>query len=121
MHGYKEKFNVDWAIRVPSLAERIVAQTPPVGELRGGPVILEPDQPWFGGDEGWTDVCFLGHDWDLLVQEILTFAVAEIWFNSTTLAILLTFLLHHAIRLLRALAGEQNISERTLVDKRFLI
>ena len=34
--------------------------------------------------------------------------------------ILITYLIHHAFRLLRAIAGETNLSDRTQVDARFL-
>ena len=53
--------------------------------------------------------------------EILTFAVADLWFRRTWLSILLTFLFHNALRILRSVAGESNLSDRTLVDSRFLI
>mmetsp|Transcript_9609 Transcript_9609/g.14740 ORF Transcript_9609/g.14740 Transcript_9609/m.14740 type:complete len:134 (+) Transcript_9609:1814-2215(+) len=121
IHGYAEKFQLDWAIRLPSVMEKLTEQIPPLGELRSGPVLFQPDECRFGGDNGWTSVIFLGNDWELLLHEILTYAVADIWFKSTFLSILLTYLLHHAIRIVRLLCGEQNISDRTLVDKRFLI
>ena len=54
-------------------------------------------------------------------HEILTFAVADIWFRNTWLSILCTFLMHHLVRIVREILGESNLSERTLVDQRFLI
>mmetsp|Transcript_4619 Transcript_4619/g.14625 ORF Transcript_4619/g.14625 Transcript_4619/m.14625 type:complete len:470 (-) Transcript_4619:2368-3777(-) len=119
-HGYKERFHLDWRIHLPSKQESIL-KLPPRNEQDSGPVLMQPDLPWFGGDYSWTTVTFLGHDYELLLLEMLTFAVADIWFRRTALSILVTFLLHHGIRLLRALAGEKNLSDRTLVDSRFLI
>ena len=76
-----------------------------------GSVILQPDKGWFfgEGDFQFTQCLFLGHDWELLVQEILTFAVADIWFRNTTLSIFLVFLLHHFIRLVCE-ASARNIA-----------
>lgn len=118
LHGYKQKFNLDWLLRLPSLAETLACQPPPLADL-AGPVVLEPDRQALGA--GWTHVIFLGHESDLLLHEILTFACADLWFRNAALSMLLTFLLHHAVRLLRAIAGEQNIAERASIDRRFLL
>ena len=64
--------------------------------------------------------CF-SDDWELLVQEMLTFAVADIWFRNTTLSIFLVFLLHHFIRLVCEAYSARNIAESSMVDERFLI
>ena len=50
-----------------------------------------------------------------------TFAVTDMWFRQTWLSILVVFLSHHGLRILRQVAGESNLSDRTLVDSRFLI
>ena len=55
------------------------------------------------------------------MQEILTFAVADIWFRNTTLSIFLVFLLHHFIRLVCEAYSARNIAESSMVDERFLI
>jgi meckelin len=123
-HGYAETFDLDWDLRIPSIWERLVFHPPPLNERTQGTkgkVIFQPDKPWFGGDDGWTCVTFLGHDYELLMHEILTFAVADIWFRNTWLSILCTFLMHHLVRIIREILGESNLSERTLVDQRFLI
>lgn len=123
-HGYRDAHGLDWDLRFPTIFERLILAPPPYAlRTQGakGKVIFQPDKPWFGGDDGWTAVTFLGHDYELLVHEILTFAVADIWFRNLWLSILLTFLSHHGIRLARALGGESNLSDRTLVDARFLI
>lgn len=88
-----------------------------------GAVIFQPDRSWFHGDGdlGWTHVVLLGHDWELLMQEMLTFAVADIWFRSTALSIFLTFLLHHAIRITCSHFSEANIANSSMVDQRFLV
>lgn len=121
LHGYKDDFKLDWVIRLPNVFERLTGQPPPLAQL-GGDVVFEPDAGGytFYGDQGWTEVTFLGNDATLLIHEILTFGVCDIWFGSTSLSILLTFLLHHAIRLVRSVYGEHNLSERALIDRRFL-
>ncbi|KAK7236245.1 meckelin [Aureococcus anophagefferens] len=117
-HGYKDKFALDWVAKETNLLERLTYATP----QRTTPhVILQPDRTWFLGDDSWTAITFLGHDWEILMQEILTFAVADIWFRSTSLSIFLTFLLHHAIRLLCASYCEANIADSSYVDQRFLL
>ena len=82
---------------------------------------MQPDKAWFGGDYGWTQTGFLGHDWELLTHEILTYSVCDLWFGNTSLSILLTFLSHHALRALRSYYGESNLASQTHVDARFLI
>lgn len=139
LHGYREAFNLDWVIRLPNIVEKVTGQPPPIAQV-GNDVVFEPDKPLFGGDEAWTSMTFLGNDWNLLLQEILTFAVADIWFKSTSLfslcpdqfrstfspskssrrSIFLTFLLHYAVRVVRAYFGSKNLSERALIDARFL-
>ncbi|KAH8064393.1 hypothetical protein JL722_1258 [Aureococcus anophagefferens] len=117
-HGYKDKFALDWVAKETNLLERLTYATP----QRTTPhVILQPDRTWFLGDDSWTAITFLGHDWEILMQEILTFAVADIWFRSTSLSIFLTFLLHHAIRLLCAAYCEANIADSSYVDQRFFL
>ena len=88
-----------------------------------GSVILQPNKGWFfgEGDLQFTQCLFLGHDWELLGQEMLTFAVADIWFRNTTLSIFLVFLLHHFIRLVCEAYSARNIAESSMVDERFLI
>ena len=53
--------------------------------------------------------------------EILTFAVADIWFRNTSLSIFITFLLHHAVRLVCQAFTESNIANSSYVDERFLV
>lgn len=123
-HGYAETFDLDWDLRIPQIWERLCFHPPPLQDrIKGakGRVIFQPDRPWFGGDDGWTCMTFLGHDYELLMHEILTFAVVDLWFRNTWLSILVTFLAHHAVRVARSVLGEQNLSDRTLVDARFLI
>ena len=55
------------------------------------------------------------------MQEMLTFAVADLWFRNTSLSIFLTFLLHHAIRLTCSHFSEANIANSSMVDQRFLV
>ncbi|KAH8065036.1 hypothetical protein JL722_1932 [Aureococcus anophagefferens] len=123
-HGYADEHNLDWELRVPNVFERVSFYPPPQSvRLAGakGKVIFQPDKPWFGGDNGWTSVTFLGHDYEFLIHEMLTFAVTDMWFRQTWLSILVVFLSHHGLRILRQVAGESNLSDRTLVDSRFLI
>ncbi|KAJ8608271.1 hypothetical protein CTAYLR_007272 [Chrysophaeum taylorii] len=108
-HEYRDNFKLDWVLRLPTAIEKLTPQPPPFSELQSR-VIFVPDTPWFGDDEAWTSTTFLGHDWTLLLHEILTFAVADIWFKSTALSILLTYLLHHAVSLARSLAGDQRVA-----------
>ena len=120
-HGFAESHGLDWQAARPDTFDRIMGKGPP--PTADGSVILQPDKGWFfgEGDLQFTECLFLGHDWELLVQEILTFAVADIWFRNTTLSIFLVFLLHHFIRLVCEAYSARNIAESSMVDERFLI
>ena len=120
-HGFAESHGLDWHAARPDTFDRIMGKGPP--PTADGSVILQPDKGWFfgEGDLQFTECLFLGHDWELLVQEILTFAVADIWFRNTTLSIFLVFLLHHFIRLVCEAYSARNIAESSMVDERFLI
>lgn len=120
-HGFAESHGLDWHAQRPDALDRILEKGPP--PTQDGAVILQPDRSWFFGDGDlqFTQCIFLGHDWELLVQEMLTFAVADIWFRNTTLSIFLVFLLHHFIRLVCERGATRNIADSSMVDERFLI
>lgn len=61
-----------------------------------------------------------GNEWDLILLNILTYSVCDLWFGSTALSILLTYLLDKLLVIVRAYFGERNIALKTSIDERFL-
>jgi hypothetical protein len=58
---------------------------------------------------------------DLLMMEALLYALFDLWFNSTAVSILLTYLVDQAFTYARRTLGQSAVARKTLVDERFLI
>lgn len=71
------------------------------------------------------DVCVCcrhcsGNEMDLLIFNIMWFAIVQLWTDKTAVAAFVTFIVDIAICHLRQSASQTNISNKTLVDNRFL-
>lgn len=64
---------------------------------------------------------FYGQEYGLLVFFILLYSVVDVAGGNTPTAVLVTFLAHRAIEMIRASLGQRNITNKTLVDSRFLL
>jgi len=62
-----------------------------------------------------------GNEGDLLLFNILTYSVCDIWFSNTAVSLLLTFLMEMIVVTIRRHYGQSNIASKTMVDERFLI
>ena len=70
----------------------------------------------------WTDYLVYGkHGHDMILFNILTYSVCDLWFGDTVTSILLTYLLMEFIMLFRRSYGHDNLGSKTLVDSRFLL
>lgn len=69
----------------------------------------------------FTSAIFYGVENDLLLLDILTFAVFDWWTGTSILAALLVFLQDKALAWMRNHYGTLNVAAKTLVDERFLI
>lgn len=65
-------------------------------------------------------LCCAGNEWDLILLNILTYSVCDLWWGSSALSLLLTYLLDTFLVLLRRYFGERNMALKTMVDERFL-
>jgi hypothetical protein len=66
-------------------------------------------------------VLAIGRELDLLLLNVLSYCVFDLWFGSTMTSLLLCYLLDTLIMKMREHIGQQTISKHTLVDERFLI
>ena len=69
----------------------------------------------------WTDCLVYGNEHDMILFNILTYSVCDLWFGDTVTSILLTYLLMEFIMLFRRSYGHDNLGSKTLVDSRFLL
>eukprot|EP01038_Epipyxis_sp_PR26KG_P012906 gene12906-17295_t len=69
----------------------------------------------------YTRVMFLGHERDLLLLNILSYSIFDLWFGSTGISLFLCYLLDLLICYIRQQWGQAVVSRKTLVDSRFMI
>lgn len=69
----------------------------------------------------FSKVLLLGIEMDLMIFNILTLSVFDLWLDNTSIAILLTYAVEQLMLSIRNHWGNQNVAEKTLVDDRFLI
>jgi meckelin len=64
---------------------------------------------------------FYGQEYTLLIFFILLYSIVDAAGGNTPTAVLVTFFVHRAIEIARAMLGQRNIANKTLVDNRFLL
>lgn len=101
-------------VETPTWLQRALNMAPPLLET-GQPSVFFPDYSY-----NFTSAWFLGNEWDFAVMNALSYSVFDLWFNSTSVSILLTFLLDTLLCKIRHHWGKSAVSRSTLVDKRFL-
>lgn len=101
-------------VDTPTWLQRVLNIAPPLLET-GQPSVFFPDYSYH-----FTSVLFLGNEWDLAVMNALSYAIFDLWFSSTPVSILLTFLLDTLLCKIRHHWGKSAVSRSTLVDSRFL-
>ncbi|XP_028416781.1 LOW QUALITY PROTEIN: meckelin-like [Dendronephthya gigantea] len=104
----------DYAVKNKLLLERIFDLE--LGEL-------PQDKAVFYNDDGrsFTNVFFFGHEWTLLLWEVLFFAIVDYAALNFVLAGVLTYLQSRIVKSIREILGKKNLAKKTLVDERFLI
>lgn len=68
----------------------------------------------------FTRTLLLGIEHHLLILYVVTYAMFDIWFQSTYVSALVVALVDWLITAIRARWGRINISAKTLIDQRFL-
>lgn len=78
--------------------------------------------PKFYKDEGcnFKDTGLFGIDIRLLIGESVMFYLAHLITDNTVLALFITFIYEVIVRSIRQSVGEDNISEKTMIDSDFL-
>lgn len=88
------------------------------------PDLSIPDQPsvfFTDRDFEYTKVLFLGREYALLMLNICTYSLVDLWFDSVATSILLTYLLECLLCYVRQNWGQRTVARKTLIDGRFLI
>eukprot|EP00936_MAST-01D_sp_MAST-1D-sp1_P000559 g559.t1 len=68
----------------------------------------------------WTQVMLHGMDHDLLVFNMLTFAMFDYWVGETLVSVLMTYIFEMLVVHIRSRLGTRNLAQKSLVDERFL-
>uniref|UniRef100_A0A7S1CKP3 Uncharacterized protein n=1 Tax=Bicosoecida sp. CB-2014 TaxID=1486930 RepID=A0A7S1CKP3_9STRA len=111
-------FKREWSERTYLMR---VFNTPPdmdamgVGGGHGSGALMYADT-----EARFEQVLFRGVETDLLIFNILTFAVCDLWFGNTLVSAFLTVLVNELLNYVRLSWGVDNIAAKTLVDDRFL-
>ena len=83
--------------------------------------VMYPDQltTWLY-DYSFLNTTFLGIENELLLHDILTYNMVDLIFDSPSLSIFITYLVHLLRTFVRHHFGLQNIADKTFMDKRFI-
>ncbi len=106
-----------YVVRESWLAERLLGITPTDFRTKSEPTcIMHPD------NHGFLSSTFLGIgvEIDLLIHDILTYNVASMTFNNVGTSLMFTYSVHLTRKFIRSWFGHKNLSEKALIDERFL-
>lgn len=110
---------LSYVVRESWLSERLLSFTP--AEFR---TTAEPKCIMLGSsdDDGYLSATFLnlGVEFDLLIHDILTYNLASMVFNNVGISIFLTYAMHLLRTSIRSWFGKRNLSNKSLIDQRFL-
>ena len=104
-----------YSVREPWLTERLLNVTP--ADFRSNDeskCILCPD------DKSWLSATFLGIELDLFIHDVLTYNAATMAFDNACISVFLTYLMHLLRVVARREFGKKNLSNKSLIDPRFL-
>lgn len=62
-----------------------------------------------------------GHEYTLLIFELMMFVTIDLWAQSFTLAAIVTLFFSHLIKRIFLSAVRRNLVKKALIDERFLI
>jgi meckelin len=102
-------------IREPSQFDTFM-NIPPDINIPDQPNVFFPDRQF-----NYTSVLFLGREVELLLFNILTYSVFDMWTQNTCVAILFCYVFDYALVYLRHTFGTAMVSSKTLIDDRFLM
>lgn len=71
------------------------------------------------------DVLLYGLDWDLFIWDIFIFQLWQLviadYGDSVAIAMFLTYMCDKIIVISRSIAGEKNLSKKSIIDNKFFI
>ena len=102
-------------IREPSQFDTFM-NIPPDINIPDQPNVFFPDRQF-----NYTSVLFLGREVELLIFNILTYSVFDMWSENTCVAILCCYVFDYALVYIRHTFGTAMVSSKTLIDDRFLM
>jgi hypothetical protein len=79
--------------------------------------ILQPDEQ----SHSYNSIVLFGIEHDLLQLNILVYAITDWIFGNTFISLTVTFLMETLLITLRSHFGQTNLSNKSLVDDRFLL
>lgn len=81
------------------------------------------DKAIFYKDDGksFNSVLFYGHEWTLMLFDLLLFAVVDYIAMDYVLAGIITYIISKVLESIRDSMGRRNLARKTMVDQRFLI
>ena len=104
-----------YIVREPCFTERVLNLTP--ADFRN----TEPSCVLLPNMDGFLSSTFLGIEMDLLIHDILTYNIVSVVFNNNVgISIFLTYAMHLVRSSVRSWFGQRNLSEKSLIDSRFL-
>ena len=68
----------------------------------------------------FTSLSLYGIEFELWLQNVLTMAICDIWFNDVATSLFCTYIVYHIFRTSRQFFGRHNLAHTSLVDKSFL-
>ena len=102
-------------IREGTYFERFAGAAPDMAASPDQPCIFLPDRNF-----EYCKMLFYGREMELLLMNVLAYSLFDLWFGSTAVSILLTYLLDFIFVFARNRMGTSNIASKTLIDSRFL-
>ena len=99
----------------PTYIEQLLGTSPDLSSPES-PNIFFPDRNF-----DYKRVLFLGQEFNFLLMHILSYSLFDLWFGSTPISALLTWLLDYLFCFIRGAYGKAIVAKKTLVDERFII
>ncbi|EGR34301.1 transmembrane protein isoform cra_b, putative [Ichthyophthirius multifiliis] len=102
-------------VLIKGISQRLLKMPPTDGIQQGLPFFYkDPDMEY-------KSIFYCGNEWNILLFEMITYLFYDYLTKSTLQAIFITYVFSKFFSFIRDYFGKRNISEKTMVDERFLI
>lgn len=109
------KIGLRHSIKVPTYFDKMTRNAPDLS-LQDQPSIFYTDKFF-----NFVEVMFLGNETNLVILNILTIGLFDLWFNNTFVSLFLTYLIDLGLSKLRYAIAKASISRSNIIDTRFII